>query len=157
MNISLDFYVKALFNSPMSVKKVKKKRKRKNSVAGKDSGGRPRREWTPKQITQMEQYAFEGCQTGTIAELMGVPKTTLEDNVGIRSKLTKKRAERKLDLRQHQNEAAKDKNPALLIFLGKNVLGQADKHDHELTGKDGGPIQTQIVDFEVISNNNDTK
>lgn len=36
--------------------------------------------------------------------------------------------------------AAKRGSVPMLIWLGKNELGQADRHEH--TGKDGGPIET---------------
>jgi hypothetical protein len=43
-------------------------------------------------------------------------------------------------LRRRQFKAADDGNPTMLIWLGKQYLGQADKP--EVTGKDGGPIQS---------------
>jgi len=105
-----------------------KKRNRKQPP--KRKVGRPRRHFTPEQIEQMENYAFNGCQNNTIACLMGIPQQTLEDN--FREQLTKKRAERKLRLRTQQNAAAAKGNPALLIFLGKNYLEQSDKIEEKI-------------------------
>ena len=34
-----------------------------------------------------------------------------------------------------------ERNPAMLIFLGKNWLGQSDKQDVKLTGSEINPIQ----------------
>ena len=104
--------------------KTKKKTKAKRKV------GRPKRVFTPEQIEQMENYALAGCQNNTIATLMDIPIVTREDN--FRKLLTKKRCERKLTLRSQQNKAAAKGNPALLIFLGKNYLDQADKVEEKL-------------------------
>jgi len=90
--------------------------------------GRPLRKFTPEEITQMEDYALAGCQNNTIATLMDIPMNTLLDH--FRKLLTKKRCERKYILRKAQNAiaAGKDKSAVtMLIFLGKNELGQADK------------------------------
>jgi hypothetical protein len=46
-------------------------------------------------------------------------------------------------LRRLQYAAAQAGNPTMLIWLGKQVLGQRDKHDVETTGKDGAPIKTE--------------
>ena len=88
---------------------------------------RPLRKFTDKQIVEMQKYALEGCQNNTIATLMDIPIVTLERRFG--KLLTKKRCERKYKLRRDQNKAAKAGNPALLIFLGKNELGQTDKQE----------------------------
>jgi hypothetical protein len=80
----------------------------------------------------MSMLALSGCQNNTIANIMDIPKQTLVDN--FRQLLTKKRCERKYNIRKQQDAAAKKGNPALLIFLGKNELGQADKQDIEHSG-----------------------
>ena len=48
----------------------------------------------------------------------------------------------KASLRSAQFKAALAGNATMLIWMGKQLLGQRDKLDHEVTGKDGGPIQT---------------
>ena len=93
--------------------------------------GRPKRKFTQEQIAKIEECAFHGCQTETIATLTGIPASTLRDN--FRGFLDKKRAERKLELRKAQDKQASEGNSALLIFLGKNELGQVDKKEHEIT------------------------
>jgi len=90
--------------------------------------GRPATKFTKEQITQMEDYALAGCQNNTIATLMDIPMNTLLDH--FRKLLTKKRCERKYNLRKAQNDIATGDSKAavtMLIFLGKNELGQADK------------------------------
>jgi hypothetical protein len=107
-----------------------KKAKKKVAKKAKRKVGKPKRVFTDAQIKKMKKLALNGCQNNTIASIMGIPVQTIVDN--FREVLTKKRAERKNDLRTHQNTAAKKGNPALLIFLGKNELDQADKQDIDL-------------------------
>ena len=85
---------------------------------------RPKRVFTDEEIQQMEEYALDGCQNGTIATLMEIPNSTLIRRFS--KKLTKKRAERKQRLRLIQTNLALS-NPAMAIFLGKNELNQTDK------------------------------
>lgn len=56
-------------------------------------------------------------------------------------------ADGKVSLRRRQFKAADDGNATMMIWLGKQYLGQADKQ--EVTGKDGGPIQS--VDLTKLS------
>jgi len=95
---------------------------------GKRKVGKPKRLFTPEEIEEMELMAFAGCQTGTIASNMGIPRPTLESRKDIQLILTKKRAERKLWLRQAQNKQCLT-NPAMAIFLGKNELSQSDRKE----------------------------
>ncbi len=97
--------------------------------------GRPKRVFTQEQIDEMTELALGGCQNNTIANIMDIPKETLVVNFG--QLLTKKRCERKYSLRKKQDAAAEKGNPALLIFLGKNELGQRDKQDIEHSGEVG--------------------
>lgn len=103
--------------------------------------GRPKRKFTDEQVKEMEKYALAGCQNKTIAHIMGIPIDTLTRHFA--TLLTKKRCERKYNLRMAQNKLAKT-NPAMAIFLGKNELEQTDKQEHVLTFdwrqlvKDGG-------------------
>ena len=108
-------------------KKAAKKKTPKRPV------GHPKRVFSEEEMTQMQQLALNGCQNNTIACIMDIPKETLVRNCG--QLLTKKRCERKYNLRRLQMQAAKKLNPALLIFLGKNELDQTDKQEHELSGE----------------------
>lgn len=86
--------------------------------------GRPKYEFTDEQIAKAEELALGGCQNGTIATILEVDKETLVKYLS--PLLTKKRAERKAELRQKQDKMALTV-PAMAIFLGKNELGQEDK------------------------------
>ena len=51
-----------------------------------------------------------------------------------------------ISLRRAQFQAAVEgKNPTMLIWMGKQLLGQRDLQAVELAGKDGGPISTELT------------
>ena len=102
-------------------------------MAKKKKTGRPLKSYTLAQIKKMERLALNGCQNNTIATIMDIPHESMVRRFG--KLMTKKRCERKNILRKQQNLAAKKGNPALLIFLGKNELGQADKQEMAVTGE----------------------
>ena len=90
------------------------------------------------------------CTAEEICGVLGMCEDTLnkrieEQNIpGIRnfSELYKRHAGAgRTSLRRAQWKAAHDGNPTMLIWLGKQMLGQRDKQ--EITGADGGPIQQQ--------------
>ena len=70
------------------------------------------------------KLATRGCPDREIAEWFGVNEDTLRYN--FKSYLTKARAHLKQRLRQAQIRTAIEGNPTLLIWLGKNMLGQSD-------------------------------
>jgi len=105
--------------------KVKKKAKGKV--------GKPRKVITPEQMRQAEEYAYNNCLNGTIEGLMDWPNEFIVRRADIAKKLTKKRQEGKADLHKAQHEKAlKDRDGTMLIWLGKNELGQADKTETKL-------------------------
>ena len=61
---------------------------------------------------------------------------------GFADYIKRKSAKGVVSLRRKQYEIAMTGNPTMLIWLGKQYLGQRDRQAHELTGKDGGPIET---------------
>ncbi len=89
--------------------------------------GRPKKEFTKAKIDKIADYALHGCQNNTIATLIDIPVNTLTRHFG--KLLTKKRAERKYELRKAQDEKALSGDTGMLCFLGKNELGQADKQE----------------------------
>ncbi len=52
-------------------------------------------------------------------------------------------AKGRVSLRRHQMKAAEEGQPTMLVWLGKNVLGQKD--NLELSGPAGGPIETNVT------------
>ena len=65
-----------------------------------------------------------GCTNREIADWFQISESTLKYNFD--SYITKGKEEIKQKLRQAQIKTALSGNAALLIFLGKNMLGQAD-------------------------------
>lgn len=57
--------------------------------------------------------------------------------------IKKGRAEMKMSLRRTQIKIAESGNVAMAIWLGKQHLGQKDRHEH--SGEGGGPIQLKVV------------
>jgi len=95
-----------------------------------NKGGRPRKE--------IDQHQFERfCEIqGTleeIAHVLGVSEDTIERwckrtyELGFADTYKKFSAFGKMSLRRYQFEAARKGNPTLLIWLGKQYLGQTDK------------------------------
>ena len=85
----------------------------------------------PKKYTldtkQVEQLAGFGCTDTEIASFFNISRTTLERNY--EQYMTKGRESGKIRLRQYQWASAKKGNVAMLIWLGKQLLGQSDKQD----------------------------
>ena len=100
------------------------------------AGRGKKKQVSSKDMTKAEECAFQGCQTGTIATLMGWDRQWLDGRKDILTKLTLKRAERKLAIRSAQ--MGNVKNPVMGIWLGKNELNQTDRA--EISGKDGSPL-----------------
>ena len=73
---------------------------------------------------QVINLARLGCPNTEIAAICGCNETTIRRRFA--QALAKGRAERKAQLRKLQWDGAKKLNPALLIWLGKNELGQVD-------------------------------
>lgn len=65
-----------------------------------------------------------GCKETEIAEWFGVDKNTLRYH--FQTELIKGREHLKQSLRRKQLDVAMSGNAVMLIFLGKNILGQSD-------------------------------
>lgn len=109
---------------------------------------RPKLELNKKEI---ENYATLGASNREIAKMLGVDQGTIRKRFS--AVLAKARGTRRLKLRSMQWKAAETGNVAMLIFLGKNELGQSDRQAHEHTGKAGGPIETltkHAIDYDQL-------
>jgi hypothetical protein len=72
----------------------------------------------------VQQLAAIGCKDTDIAEWFGIDANSLRYNFKV--ELIKGREQLKQSLRRRQIEVAMSGNPTMLIFLGKNLLGQSD-------------------------------
>lgn len=105
-----------------------------------------------KTLKDIKNLARLHCTDGEISAFLGVTQVTFiafkRDHPEIVDLLNEGRGEGKISLRRAQFKLAVDgQNGNMQIFLGKQYLGQSDKH--EFTGKNGGPIQT--VDVSALS------
>jgi len=73
----------------------------------------------------VEKLAEVGCKLDEIADYFGCSHDTIERRFA--SELTKGRSSLKMSLRQWQLKKAKEGNVVMLIWLGKQMLGQQDK------------------------------
>ena len=79
---------------------------------------------------EVEQLASFGCTNSEIASFFGCDESLIRKSYS--ENLVKGRDSGKIRLRQYQWAAAKKGNVAMLIWLGKQILGQADKHDVQM-------------------------
>lgn len=118
---------------------------------GDPKGGRPRFELSDEDFDRLVAMIRIQCTQDEICGVFGVTAETLnaslqERGEGSFSTLYKKHQdEGKASLRRAQWKAAQDGNPTMLVWLGKNMLGQTDRQAIEHSGPDGGPIQTEEV------------
>lgn len=75
----------------------------------------------------VEGMASVGASNVEIADFIGVHESTVRDRCA--DVLLKARASLRTRLRQAQIKTALAGNPAMLIWLGKQMLGQADKQE----------------------------
>ena len=75
--------------------------------------------------SQLQKLATLGCTNKEMADFFGCSADLLEKSYS--EFLTKGRAEQKMRLRQLQWRACENGNVSMLIFLGKNMLGQQDR------------------------------
>lgn len=103
------------------------------------SAGAPRKKLD---LVVMRRAASIGCNAEEIAALLGVGRSTfykhLEEDVGLQEDLDQAADSGKATLRRMQWQRAAAGSDTMLIWLGKNMLGQTDRH--ELSGKGGGPV-----------------
>lgn len=90
-------------------------------------------------LVQIEKLAQIQCTDYEIALVMGVSEKTIQrrkaDDAGFLSAYEKGRSDGRVSLRKWQFEAAKNRNTTMLIWLGKQYLGQTDKADVLSGGK----------------------
>jgi hypothetical protein len=80
-------------------------------------------------LTQREVAAIMGCNVDTIRKHFLDEYNLGKDKAGA-------------SVRRKQFEEAMKGNSTMLVWLGKNLLGQSDRMEH--TGEGGGPIQAAV-------------
>ena len=103
-------------------------------------GGRPQFEVDWKLVANLLRIQ---CTGEEIAGSIGCSYDTLErackreHGIGFADYSQQKRSEGKASLRRNQWKAAEAGNPTMLIWLGKQMLGQADKIENDHKSSDG--------------------
>ena len=90
---------------------------------------RPKLDIDPERV---EMLASFGCSTIEIARLHNCDESTVR--LRFKNELERGRENMKIKLRQLQWKQAENGNTSLLIFLGKQYLGQSDRNELELVG-----------------------
>ena len=125
---------------------------RKPAAERKKTGPKgPTKPMSDKEFEQLVNMIRIQCTAEEICDILGMSEDTLGRRIaergidGVRNfaDLYKKhQGEGKASLRRAQWKAAQDGNPTMLVWLGKQMLGQKDKQ--ELSGPDGGAIPVKI-------------
>ena len=81
---------------------------------------------------KVEMLSSFGCSTVEIARLHNCSEATIRTK--FKEELERGRESMKIKLRQLQWKTAEQGSNAMLIFLGKQYLGQSDRNEFELVG-----------------------
>lgn len=113
-----------------------------------DRGGRPAIEWTEQAAADVHKMARAGNTVGDMAAILEVSKRSLENalqkNPDISEAYRRGCAERRDVLRTAQLRLALRGNATMLIWLGKQDLGQREPPRMvEVSGAGGEPIEIE--------------
>ena len=101
-------------------------------------GGRPKKKID---YDTVEKLASIMCTQEEIASYLDLSVRTLQRDKEF-CRIYKKGLDKgRMSVRRQQYKSAESGSATMQIWLGKQYLGQRDKHDTELSGKDGGPIE----------------
>ena len=110
---------------------------------GDPKGGRPEFELSDDDFGKIVGMMRIQCTEVEICSIIGVTDKTLNKALNARgepgfSELYKRyQDEGKASLRRSQWKVAQEGNPTMLIWLGKQMLGQRDRKDLDLSSRDG--------------------
>jgi hypothetical protein len=104
--------------------------------------GRPK---TQIDYEKAEKLAVIMCTQSEIAAVLGIPFDTLEHDPEFRRIHKKGMEHGRASLRRMQYKSAEGGNVTAQIWLGKQYLGQKDRSEQEITGKDGKPLAVKIL------------
>jgi hypothetical protein len=104
----------------------------------KGKGGRPRLDIDPAQV---ERMAAIGCTVEEIAVLVGCSKSTLDK--GFSAPIEKGRMRLNRSLKRKQVQLARQGNVTMLIWLGKQYLGQKEKSE--------SVVREEVITIEEIA------
>ena len=103
------------------------------------------RKKVPIDYEKAEKLAQILCTQSEIASVLGVSLPVLDHDPEFQ-RIHKKGLETgRASLRRMQYASASAGNPTMLIWLGKQHLGQRDRQDVAMTGKNGGPMEVNTT------------
>ena len=111
--------------------------------------GRPTRAVRPLE-EQVERMARRGCTAEDVGDILGLSRSAVYRRK-LQSAMARGRATMRENLRIAQLKSALiDRNPALLIFLGKQLLGQKDdpiviEHTGAIALMSGDDAKTELL------------
>ena len=95
-------------------------------------------------VEDWEKLHAMHCSVEEIAGLYSVSTRTIETRLKQRTyaeAAMRGRAKGKISLRRRQRQSAEEGDVRMLIWLGKQMLGQKEVVSNEITGPGGGPIK----------------
>lgn len=102
----------------------------------------------PIDLEQVEALAGLGCTYEEMAGVLGVSRRTLISRAKRQDfidAVERGQAKLKTSIRRAQVKALNSGNPTMMIWLGKQYLGQRDVVASEHTGPAGGPIEHNVT------------
>jgi len=103
------------------------------------TAGRPK---LPIDPVKVKDLAMIHCTMEEIGHILGCCVQTLENN--FLDIIKEGRDNGKASLRRMQYAKAKEGNPTMMIWLGKQLLGQSDKAETQVSGPGGAAIEFVI-------------
>jgi len=116
---------------------TKKKKPAKKKSQSKNKGGRPKADIDKEQL---EKLIYIGATDTEIGDFFNVHPTTISKRFS--DLIAKTRAQRKTRLRQLQWQLAEKGNVGMIIWLGKQELGQVETIKHQ--GDKADPVQIML-------------
>lgn len=114
--------------------------------------GRPIKGIRNCDLPLIEELAKIQCTDVEIAAALRINPDTLyqrfKDTPGFSDKIKRARLGGHQSLRRMQFKLAQEGNPTMLVWLGKNVLGQTDRQEVKMSGDTDKPLKIEIVGAE---------
>jgi len=105
----------------------------------------------PVDWKKAEKMFEEHATVQEVADYFGLTITALTRRNEFVECYKRAYAKGKLSLRRLQWALANRGDRTMLIWLGKQYLGQSDQLDQRLSGPDGGPVRVQTANLSVLS------
>jgi len=113
--------------------------------------GAKKKIFTEQQLKEVEQLAAQGLSQNQIAKFFGINEKTIiarkRDQKEFLEHLERGQAKGVAIITNSLFQTAKSGNVAAQQFYLKNRAGWRDKSEHEHTGKDGGPIRSEVIEW----------